>query len=180
MIVFLPFDLKKSMEETLHRDLYVDSKWFSRERENIFFREWTCVGREEEYPEQGDYAAIKIAGESLLLVRGEDGQLRAFFNVCRHRGCELIDSASAGDARGRFRANIRCPYHSWSYRLDGALHQAPHLDVDRAKHHLHTVDIDCWGGFVFLNVAGSHTTLQEQLGDIPQRTERYRLSELLC
>jgi len=167
------------MEQTLHRDLYLEPSWFARERERIFFAEWSCVGREEDLPETGDYRAIDLAGESMLLVRGEDDVLRAFFNVCRHRGCQLVDALDPQRASGRFPANIRCPYHSWTYRLDGSLHHTPHLDVDRERHHLHEVALDCWGGFVFLRVANSDTTLEMQLAEIPQRVCRYPLTELV-
>jgi Rieske 2Fe-2S family protein len=166
------------MEKTLHRDLYIESGWFAKEREHIFFGEWSCIGREEDWPQTGDYQAISVAGENLLAVRGEDGILRAFFNVCRHRGCQLVDTADPAAQKGRMRSNIRCPYHSWTYRFDGSLHHTPHLDVAKEKYHLHKVALDCWGGFVFVNVAGKSKTLAEQLGPIPQRVRRYPLADL--
>jgi phenylpropionate dioxygenase-like ring-hydroxylating dioxygenase large terminal subunit len=113
------------MEATLHRDCYLEESWFAKEREHIFFAEWTCVARESDIPKSGDYKAINLTGESILLVRGEDDKLRAFFNVCRHRGCQLVDSLAPEQKSGRFKTNIRCPYHSWVYKLDGALHHAP-------------------------------------------------------
>jgi Rieske 2Fe-2S family protein len=166
------------MEKTLHRDLYIENEWFAREREHIFFGEWTCIGREEDWLLAGDYQAISVAGESLLVLRGEDGVLRAFFNVCRHRGCQLVDSADAEQSKGRMHSNIRCPYHSWTYRFDGSLHHAPHLDVEKEKYHLHNVRLDSWGGFVFVNIAGADMTLTGQLGEIPKRVQRYPLADL--
>jgi Rieske 2Fe-2S family protein len=168
------------MEATLHRDLYLQPSWFAKEREGIFFHDWTCVGREKEFPDIGDFKVIDLAGESILLVRGDDDNLRAFFNVCRHRGCQLIDSANDDGKSGRFKANIRCPYHSWTYRLDGGLQHAPHMDVDKEKYHLHQVELDVWGGFIFLRVGRSKTTLAEQLGAIATRTARYPLADLEC
>lgn len=166
------------MEKTLHRDLYIEDDWFRKERENIFFGEWTCIGRQEDWPQPGDYQAVSIAGESLLVIRGDDGELRAFFNVCRHRGCQLVDSADASAAKGRMRSNIRCPYHSWTYRFDGSLFHTPHLEVEKEKYHLHKVALDAWGGFVFVNVAGGDKSLAKQLGPIPGRVSRYPLAGL--
>lgn len=168
------------MEVTLHRDLYLQADWFAKEREGIFFRDWACVGRQSDIAASGDFKLVDLAGESILLVRGEDGVIRAFFNVCRHRGCQLIDSDDPECVHGRFKANIRCPYHSWTYRLDGALHLAPHMDVEKDKYHLHQLPSDSWGGFLFVNVSASATTLTAQLGNIPQRTARYPLADLEC
>lgn len=168
------------MEATLHRDKYLEESWFAKEREHIFFTEWTCVGRESELEQSGDYKVVDLAGESILLVRGEDRTARAFFNVCRHRGCQLIDSLAPEQASGRFKANIRCPYHSWAYKFDGSLYRAPHMNVDKEKYHLHEMAVDCWGGFLFVRIKSSDTKLAEQLGDIPERFKRYPLADLAC
>jgi len=168
------------MEATLHRDHYLEESWFAKEREHIFFAEWTCVARESDLSRKGDYKLVNLTGESILLVRGDDDNLRAFFNVCRHRGCQLVDSLVAEKRNGSFKGNIRCPYHSWTYQLDGALHHAPHMEVDKDKHHLHEMALDCWGGFVFIRVKDSDITLNDQLGDIPERLSRYPLADLVC
>ncbi len=168
------------MEQTLHRDCYLEPAWYERERSGIFFAEWFCAGRAEEFGEPGAYRALTLAGQRLLLVRGEDGNLRAFFNVCRHRGCELVDSADPERASGRFGRRIRCPYHSWSYGLDGSLQATPHLDVDRAKFPLHAAELDEWGGFVFVRLTAGEGGVREQLGDIAKRVARYPLAELEC
>src|SRR5690606_12982490 len=97
----------------------------------------------------------------------------------RHRGCQLIDSTRDEQKQGQFISNIRCPYHSWTYRLDGRLHHAPYIDVEKEKFSLHTVPLDCWGGFIFLNIGGGTRTLAEQLGPVPRRTSRYPLDELV-
>lgn len=168
------------MEQTLHRDSYIERSWFERERDGIFFGEWFCAARAEELPEPGDYRALTLSGQHLLLVRGEDGRLRAFFNVCRHRGCQLVDSEDAERASGRFGKRIRCPYHSWSYGLDGRLENTPHIDVDRSKFPLHAVALEEWGGFVFLRLKEGSQTLADQLGPIAGRVARYSLAELEC
>lgn len=188
------------MEKTLHRDCYLGNDWFDRERRGIFFAEWFCVAREEELPATGDYLAVTLAGQHLIVVRGEDGALRAFYNVCRHRGCQLIDTEESGRLSGRFGKRIRCPYHSWSYALDGSLQATPHLDIDRSQYSLHPVRVSCWGGFVFLQLdAGppgdgrnnggdspeenghdDTDAVRQALGPIAERVRRYPLHELQC
>ncbi|MEX2495327.1 MAG: aromatic ring-hydroxylating dioxygenase subunit alpha [Woeseia sp.] len=166
------------MEATLHRDLYLEPSWFAREREKIFFDQWTCVGREEDLTSAGSYEAVELAGESIIIVRGEDGTLRAFYNVCRHRGCQLIDTTKDEQKRGKFPGNIRCPYHSWSYRLDGALHHTPYVNVDTENLGLHRARLDTWGGFIFVNLADGDSIVTEQLGPIAERVIRYPLDQL--
>ncbi|MGH8224457.1 MAG: aromatic ring-hydroxylating oxygenase subunit alpha [Woeseiaceae bacterium] len=170
------------MEKTLPRETYFDADWFARERERIFFADWTCIGREEDWPEPGAYRAISLIGESLLVVRGDDAVLRAFFNVCRHRGCQLVDAVDPEASSGRFRSKIRCPYHSWSYRLDGSLQHTPHMEVDKSQYQLYGLALDSWGGFVFAKVsapaAAADDTVLQQLGPIADRVRRYALAEL--
>jgi Rieske 2Fe-2S family protein len=173
--------LSSMLERTLPRDAYVSEAFFSREKERLFFGEWFCAGRAEEVPDPGDYVVCDIAGESMLLVRGKDGGLRAFFNVCRHRGSQLVMATQR--ASGRFGNTVRCPYHSWTYDLDGRLRTAPFLeegeDLCRADLPLHAVPVDTWGGFVFLRVSrDSGVSLSQQLGPIPDRLARYPLDEL--
>ena len=174
--------MPSNLERTLPRASYVSEDSFSSERERIFFREWFCVGRAQETPNAGDHLAVNIGGESILVVRGKDDVLRAFFNVCRHRGSQLVPTA--GRATGSFSGAIRCPYHSWTYDLDGKLRTAPFLedgqDLCKADLPLHSVDVDQWGGFVFvrLNAKTAGTSLADQLGPVPERLARYPLSEL--
>src|SRR5919109_4916505 len=126
---------RSTLERTLSRDYYFSDEIFERERARIFHHEWFCAGREEELPNAGDYLVLDVAGESVLLVRTREGELRAHYNVCRHRGCQLVldgrdktsRDAVVGPA-GTFPGAIRCPYHSWTYTLDGALRAAPFLD----------------------------------------------------
>jgi Rieske 2Fe-2S family protein len=113
-----------ALERTLHRDYYFSDAVFALERERIFAREWFCVGREEELAAAGDWITRDVAGESVLLVRTREGRLAAHHNVCRHRGARLAPEC----ARGSFPGGIRCPYHSWTYTLEGALRTAPFLD----------------------------------------------------
>lgn len=137
---------------TLPARCYVDAGVFAEERERIFARNWICVGREELLPEPGSYVLAEIAGESLIVVRDGAGSVRAFFNVCRHRGTRMCTEPS-----GRFKGSIQCPYHAWTYGIDGRLMVARNMDVvsgfDRAAYPLHEARTACWEGFVFVNVS---------------------------
>jgi Rieske 2Fe-2S family protein len=182
-----------ALERTLHRDYYLSDQVFALERERIFHREWLCVAREEEIPDPGDYLVRDVAGESVLVVRTRDGGLAAHYNVCRHRGSQLVPDGGhergreRGRGRGNFGGGIRCPYHSWTYTLEGALRTAPFLEegdgLAKRDLSLHPVGVDSWGGFVFLHLTPAEATargqtLAAQLGGVPERLRRYPLSEL--
>jgi phenylpropionate dioxygenase-like ring-hydroxylating dioxygenase large terminal subunit len=171
------------MERTLHRDFYFSEEIFRLEREKIFYREWVCAAREEDLPNPGDYLVIDLAGESVLVIRTREGRLAAHYNVCRHRGSRLISDGCKGSLAG----TIRCPYHSWTYTLEGQLRTAPFLDEEngftRSDLSLHPVAVECWAGFLFLNLTPAETrtreyTLAAQLGPVPERLCRYPLAEL--
>jgi len=171
------------MERTLGREFYFSEEIFAREKERIFCREWLCAGREEMLPSAGDYVLVEVAGESIIVVRTGNGTLAAHYNVCRHRGSRLV----AEDSRGSLGGTIRCPYHSWTYTLEGGLRTAPHLDepngFTKASLGLHPVGIECWGGFFFLNLTPAEASSRSysllfQLGEIPERLRRYPLAEL--
>ncbi len=181
--------LIKGLEPTLPSSWYYDEAIYRRERERIFYREWFCAGREEELPAPGDHRVIDVAGESIIVVRNRDTQLRAFYNVCRHRGarlCRTDDAPTPGMAvRGGVIAgrSIICPYHQWSYDLDGHLIAAPHMSglpgFDKSSINLYPVGVACWGGFIFLHLTPAEARpLSEQLGPIPARIERYPLAQL--
>ena len=171
-----------NLERTLPKAAYMSQEFFARERERIFLDEWFCVAREEEVEKRGDFAVVNVAGESILLVRGKDDVLRAFYNVCRHRGSQLVPTADR--ATGNFGNTVRCPYHSWTYELDGRLRTAPYLDegedLCKADFPLHAINTDAWGGFIFVRVnqGANHVSLAEQLGPVPERLQRYPLKQL--
>jgi len=189
-----------TLEPTLDRTHYLTDYIFQREKDRIFAREWMCVGREEEVPAPGDYLLLDLVGESVLLLRDSGGELRAHYNVCRHRGSQLVlpgalpsppppgGAAPLGPGpSGSFGTGIRCPYHSWTYELDGRLRTAPFLedgdDLCKAELSLYPVGVECWGGFVFLNLSpevarAEGRTLAGQLGEAPARVRRYPLAEL--
>jgi Rieske 2Fe-2S family protein len=182
-----------ALERTLPRDAYFADAVWRLEKERIFAREWVCAGREEQLPSAGDYLVLDVAGESVLVVRTRAGELRAYYNTCRHRGCRLVlDSSDAredttGAPAGRFASGIRCPYHSWTYSLEGTLRTAPFLEEEdgfrREDFPLWPVGLETWGGFFFLNLspleaAADGRSLLRQLGAVPDRLGRYPLVEL--
>jgi glycine betaine catabolism A len=178
------------LEPTLPSAWYTSEPVFALEKARIFSREWLCVARAEELAQPGDWRVLDVGGESVLLVRNRAGRLRAFYNVCRHRGTRLcrdpVTQSSppqaplpGGIAAGR----ITCPYHQWTYDFDGRLIAAPHLsgqgEFDKQLFSLYPLGVDTWGGFVFLNLTPSQAApLAQQLGRIPERTARYPLSDL--
>jgi Rieske 2Fe-2S family protein len=131
---------------------YTSAEIFHEETERIFCSRWLCVGRAEQIANPGDYFVAHVADESIIVVRDRGASARAFFNVCRHRGTRLCT-----EARGRFSETIQCPYHAWTYALDGRLIAARHMqDVegfDRRDYPLHAVALAEWEGFLFLNLA---------------------------
>ena len=182
----------QGLERTLSREHYLSPEIFAREKEHIFLREWFYAGREEDVATPGSYLVVDVAGESVLVVRTREGQLRAYYNVCRHRGCQLVltgsdSTGSAPELAGSFGSGIKCPYHAWTYTLDGALRTAPYLDegagIRKEELSLHPVGIERWGGFFFLNLtpleaAASGHTLARQLGDAALRLANYPLADL--
>ena len=146
--------LLRRVEPGLPTRFYLDPEHYQRELEAFWYRHWLCVGRAEEWAPR-DYRVIRIGDQALLLTRDLEGRLQAFHNTCRHRG-----SALCREARGRFPgAGIVCPYHGWTYSLQGELrgarHQLPTPDFRREDHSLYRVAVDTWGGFVFVNLLGS-------------------------
>jgi Rieske 2Fe-2S family protein len=182
---------------------YTDSSVFALEREHIFMREWFCIGREQQIPNAGDHRVFDVLGESVLLLRNEQNQLRAFYNVCRHRGASLcvatkrgIDehadcadqqdpphdqlSLKGGVVNGR---RIVCPYHAWTYDLNGQLLRAPHMSkeigFDPAKVQLYKVGLEVWGGFVFVNLSPQHAPVfADFIAASAENFKRYPLAEL--
>lgn len=143
---------------------FVDAEVFAFESEEIFGRAWICVGRVDEVDLPGQWLRETVAGEPLLVVRGPDLRLRAFFDVCRHRGVSLVRSAVCGrDAR------FECPYHGWTYGLDGKLVVAPSTPpaFDRHAHGLREVRVDVWCGFVFVALSVEAPALSAWLGETP-------------
>ncbi len=164
---------------------YTAEREFTREREAVLFADWFCVGREESMGGPGDYLAADIAGENILVVRNADG-LAGFYNLCRHRGSRLVPVAGSQPAAspacsGRFGGSIRCPYHGWTYGLDGSLRAAPFLPELRrytGRLSLHPVAVTTWGGFVFARLGPGGAPLRAQLNGADDRLAAYPLAQL--
>ncbi len=149
--------------------IYADAELLGLEQDGIFKRDWLCVARAAELSETGDYVAFEIAGEPLFLVRDTDGALRAFTNICRHRGAQLL-----GD-RGNTR-RIVCPYHAWTYDLQGRCVAAPFMhETPRAA--LPEFPVEIWEGWVYVSLNPAPTPLATQLGTVSERFAGYRLAE---
>jgi phenylpropionate dioxygenase-like ring-hydroxylating dioxygenase large terminal subunit len=144
----------ESGAKSLPQRYFISPEVFAQEQERIFSRQWLLVGHQSAITQPGDYFISEVANESLIVVRDKRGEIRGFYNVCRHRGSRLIESRN-----GQLSAVIQCPYHAWSYALDGRLLGAPHMDdvrgFNKANYSLHPVNVAIWEGFIFLNLAGS-------------------------
>ena len=161
--------------KTLPGRYYTDPEIFREELERFFFRMWVCAGRSEQITNAGDFFLCDVGGESIIVTRDGD-QARAFFNVCRHRGTRVCQ-----EAEGKFTGPIRCPYHGWSYGLDGRLLGAPHMDeraFKREDYPLHPVQVGEWDGYIFLNLDSHAQPLGAQLADLPQRFAAWGMRDL--
>ena len=167
------------MQEALPREMYVDEQAWLVEREAVLFGEWFCVGRREQLGlgVGSRVAVVDVVGESVLVSSDEQGRLHAAYNVCRHRGSQLLppdqDEACAVGA-------LRCPYHSWTYGLDGSLLKAPHAEVeDPSAFSLHPVGVEAWGGFVFVHLSpGTAEPLAESVTRAGATLANYGLADL--
>jgi Rieske 2Fe-2S family protein len=163
---------------TMPRERYTSDAILREERERIFAREWNCVGRASRLVKAGDFIVKDVAGESIIILRDRGGELRAFFNVCRHRGTQLCNLPS-----GQLSETIQCPYHAWTYSTDGRLIGAPHMqDVDgfdKRDYPLHAAAIAEWEGFLFVNVGDDPTSFAHSFAPMLTRLERFNLSGLV-
>jgi len=162
---------------TMAREYYTSPDILAVDIERIFARRWNCVGRASQLAAAGDYMVRTVAGESLIILRDRAGELRAFFNVCRHRGTRICREGT-----GRFSETIQCPYHAWTYTIDGRLIGAPHMQevesFDKRDYPLHAAALAEWEGFVFVNIAADPEPFDEWFAPMLHRLERYCLSEL--
>jgi phenylpropionate dioxygenase-like ring-hydroxylating dioxygenase large terminal subunit len=162
---------------TLAGRYYTSAEVLADEGERLFARNWICVGRGEHIAAPGEYMLATIAGESILIVRDRAGVVRAFYNVCRHRGTRLCAAE-----RGRLGETIQCPYHAWTYRLDGRLTGAPHMagtpGFDMSDYPLHPVALAGWEGFLFVNLSPAPQPFEKVFAPVAGRFARYNLPVL--
>lgn len=165
-----------ALQNTLPARYYTDPEIFGQEMDTFFGQMWVCAGRSEQISAAGDFFLCEVAGESIIVTRDGNGAIRAFYNVCRHRGTRMCR-----EERGSFAGRIQCPYHGWSYGLDGRLLGAPHMegcDFRREEYPLHAVHVETWDGHIFLNLASQPQALNVQLGDLPQKFAPWGMGEL--
>jgi phenylpropionate dioxygenase-like ring-hydroxylating dioxygenase large terminal subunit len=152
------------VEKTLPYSWYVDPEVLRREQERIFRQAWQYAGHLGEAPEPGTFFATRAGRTPVVVTRARDGELRAFLNVCRHRGFPVVEGTGT-------RETLQCPYHAWTYGLDGSLRSAPRAeeieDFDRESLGLCAVAVDTWGPFVFVNTSPEPEPLAAALGSMP-------------
>lgn len=173
-----------SLRATLPGRAYTDPGVFLQEQERLFEALWFCAVRAADLERPGSFRTVQVGRESVLITRERRGGLRAFLNVCRHRGARLCTEES-----GELRRTLQCPYHAWTYGLDGELIAAPNLarmpDVDRSERALIAVRLREWLGYVWVCLAEEAPSFEEtviaavaeRLGD-PAAVERYGIAEL--
>ena len=152
-------------------EVYSDPAILVEEARQIFHKEWVFVCMAPELPNPGDYFALHLAGEPIAIVRGDDGELRALSNVCRHRGTRLLDNGL-----GSVDKYIVCPYHAWAFSKQGELKAVPHnkvIAVDADSHALPEFKLAVWHGLVFVNLDVEASPLESRLGDIDRYLQAY-------
>jgi glycine betaine catabolism A len=163
---------------TLPREYYTSPELYGDELEHIFTRRWLCVGREDRLANPGDWFTQAIGKESVLVLRDREGGYRAFYNVCRHRGTRICEE-HAGQFTG---GTIQCPYHAWTYGLDGRLIGAPSTGeiehFDKADWPLHPVAVATWEGFLFISLAREPEPFDEAWAPLRGRFSRFNLPNL--
>ncbi len=156
---------------------FTDPAVLDWELEGIFAAGWICVGHLSQVSEPGRFLMREIGRDSVVVIGGEDGRPRAFHNVCRHRGARLVT-----EGEGSVKRRLRCPYHAWSYDLDGALRASPHMDgvenFDPSCNGLVPVRLSTVGGLLLVDLGGDAPDPAEHIGDLLEHLERYRNAEL--
>jgi Rieske 2Fe-2S family protein len=176
-IVIKSRDVMPEGARTLPARYYVDDTYFRREMDTLFGRMWIHAGRTEEVANRGQFVVRELVGESIIITRGASDQVGAFYNVCRHRGTRLCT-----ERQGTFAGSIQCPYHAWTYDLDGRLIGAPHMDevphFRKEEYPLQRVSTDVWDGHIFVNLSPDSPPLLAQLGDLPDKFRSWQMQDL--
>ena len=161
---------------TIPSPWYVDARVADLELENVFSKTWQVIGRTDQIQKPGDFLTFTVAGEPIVAVRGTDGQLRAFYNVCRHHAAAVV-TESCGHAQ-----ILHCPYHGWNYGLDGSLKGMPEFEgvkgFDRSANGLVPVKVATWEKFVLVNLDSNAEPVERFLGRIMQRMAPLEVTKL--
>jgi Rieske 2Fe-2S family protein len=177
---------QSALEAALPREMYVDEQTWLVERDAVLFGQWYCVGRIDDLGlgTSSRVVVVDVVGESVLVTRDAQSRLHAAYNVCRHRGSQVVAVPEPPTAPVACAASaLRCPYHSWTYGLDGRLIKAPHTELagpDLESFRLHPVAVETWGGFVFVHLTPERaTSLGEAVGRAGQALANYGLAGLV-
>jgi len=162
---------------TLPQSYYTDPAWYLREMETIHFDMWLCAGRTSQIPQAGDYFLRQVANASVIITRDEHNNIRAFHNVCRHRGTMLCQQDE-----GKFAGRIQCQYHAWTYKLDGTLANAPHMEKVQgfceSDYPLNAVATAVWDGHIFINLSVRPIPFEQHLAGLDRKFQPWRMAEL--
>ena len=173
----LPSAASSELGTTLPASWYFQPEVFKLEMEYIFKTSWNYLGRVDQLPKTGDYFSTHWGGIPVLVLRDEEGKIRAYYNVCKHRGAEIIPPGSSGNRR-----TLQCQYHAWTYSLDGSLKGAPKTDalfgthscVQKSDYSLIPIRTEVFGPLIFGNLNPTATGFSEVLGDLPMRLKSNR------
>jgi Rieske 2Fe-2S family protein len=161
---------------TLPQRYFISPEIFTEEQAAVFSAQWVLVGHQSQIGKPGDYFVQEVAGESLIIARDREGSIRGFYNVCRHRGTRLCEDQSGHSA------TIQCPYHAWTYGLDGRLIGVPHMEsvpgFDKADYSLHTVNLGMWEGFIFVNLADDPLPLEKWFAPLAGKFSQWNMPRL--
>lgn len=163
--------------KTLPQRYFTSSEIFAEEQGRIFASHWLCVGHQSQLVNPGDYFVQEVAEESLIILRDRRGEIHGFYNLCRHRGTRICENN-----HGRFRESIQCPYHAWTYGLDGRLIGAPHMaqieNFDKTQYPLYAVNLALWEGFIFVSLATPPEPFESVFAPLHNKFTHWNLPKL--
>jgi len=162
--------------QSMAQKYFVSPEIFADEQKRIFSGRWLLVGHQSQIAKPGDYFLATVADENLIVVRDQRSQIRGFYNVCRHRGTRLKEEVCGNSL------TIQCPYHSWTYGLDGRLAGAPHMDevpgFDKADYPLNGANLGIWEGFIFVNLESNAEGLEDWFAPLNQKFSAWNIPNL--
>jgi len=163
--------------ESLPAWTYSDPDFFALEREKVFLPAWHLVCHDSDIPKAGDYETFELYGEIAFVIRGKDGNVRGFHNACRHRAARLLDGK-----HGNCGARITCPYHAWTYQLDGVLTGVPYIEeyegFDKTEYGLKPVEIQSFASFIFIRFEDGGESLSNAMGPIAKELDIYKTADM--
>lgn len=166
----IPFDTNPEKSYTIPARRYLDADILVQEKEAIFYRNWWYVGHQSQLPDPGCYLTVDVCEQNIIVIRDKSGELNGYYNVCQHRGHELLSGS------GKVRT-ITCPYHAWSYGFDGELKAARNtekmVDFDRCKFSLKPVQVEVFCGLLFVNLDLEAEPLKQQTGDLENEIRHF-------